>query len=68
MYKHDHRRLLQFAHQRFEQTGLEQWKHGEKWKDYCDVCKANELLSSMEIMNKINPPALETIVENLPWS
>jgi radical SAM superfamily enzyme YgiQ (UPF0313 family) len=54
MYKHDHRRLLQFAHQRFEQTGLEQWKHSEKWKDYCDVCKANEVLSSMEIMNKIN--------------
>ena len=38
MYKHDARRMLQMAHQRFEQTGLEQWKHNEKWEHYCQIC------------------------------
>jgi radical SAM superfamily enzyme YgiQ (UPF0313 family) len=42
MYKHDTRRMLQMAHQRYEQTGLEQWKHSEKWTKYCEVCKAKE--------------------------
>ena len=42
MYKHDARRLLQMAHQRYEQTGLEQWNHSEKWNKYCEVCKATE--------------------------
>ena len=49
MYKHDFRRLLQFAHQRFEQTGLEQWKHSEKWNSYCEVCKAHEIFESYKI-------------------
>ena len=40
MYKHDARRLLQMAHQRFEQTGQKQWQHSEKWDKYCEVCKA----------------------------
>ena len=31
MYKYDVRRMLQMAHQRYEQTGLEQWNHDEKW-------------------------------------
>ena len=44
MYKHDTRRILQMAHQRYAQTGLEQWKHSEKWAKYCDVCKAVEEL------------------------
>ena len=34
--------MLQMAHQRYEQTGLEQWKHDEKWKKYCQICKARE--------------------------
>ena len=51
MYKHDFRRLLQFAHQRFEQTGLEQWKHSEKWNSYCEVCKAHEIFESYKITN-----------------
>ena len=34
MYKHDPKRLLQMAHQRYEQTNLEQWKHDDKWKKY----------------------------------
>jgi len=45
MYKHDTRRMLQMAHQRYEQTGLEQWNHSEKWTKYCHVCKAKEELN-----------------------
>ena len=50
MYKHDFRRLLQMAHQRYEQTKLEQWKHSEKWAKYCSICKARtELIESVGI-------------------
>ena len=45
MYKHDTRRMLQMAHQKYDETGLEQWKHDEKWKKYCEVCIAKEELS-----------------------
>lgn len=47
MYKHDTRRLLQMAHQRFEQTGLNQWKHSPKWKKYCSVCNAIDEISTI---------------------
>ena len=43
MYKHDAKRLLQMAHQRYDQTGLEQWNHSEKWNKYCQICKSNEI-------------------------
>lgn len=46
MYKHDTRRMLKMAHQKYDDTGLEQWKHSEKWKKYCHVCQANEELAS----------------------
>jgi radical SAM superfamily enzyme YgiQ (UPF0313 family) len=42
MYKHETGRMLQMAHQRFEQTGLEQWNHEEKWNKYCPVCLAKD--------------------------
>lgn len=42
MYKHDVVRMLQMAHQRYEQTGGEQWKHDEKWSKYCQICKSQE--------------------------
>ena len=45
MYTHDVRRLLQWAHQRFEETNLPQWSHSEKWKKYCEVCQAREEIS-----------------------
>ena len=45
MYKHDTTRLLQMAHRKYDETGLEQWKHNEKWKKYCEVCHAKEELS-----------------------
>jgi len=50
MYKHDTRRMLQMAHQRYEQTGLEQWKHSEKWNKYCSICQSkNELNLKIKI-------------------
>lgn len=45
MYKHDTRRMLQMAHQRYDQTGLEQWNHEEKWNKICPVCLAKEEVS-----------------------
>ena len=45
MYKHDTGRILQMAHQRYDQTGLEQWKHEEKWKKICPTCIAKEQIS-----------------------
>ena len=44
MYKHDTRRMLQMAHQKFDETGLPQWKHSEKWSHYCEVCKSRKQL------------------------
>ena len=46
MYKHDTRRMLQMAHQRYEQTGLDQWKHSEKWDHYCEICTSKKLLET----------------------
>ena len=45
MYTKDTKRLLQMAHERFEQTGLKQWDHDKKWKKYCGICKAKEELT-----------------------
>ncbi|QDI88786.1 B12-binding domain-containing radical SAM protein [Candidatus Nitrosopumilus sp. SW] len=45
MYKHDTRRMLQMAHQRYEQTGLEQWNHDEQWNKICPVCIAKDEVS-----------------------
>ena len=47
MNKHDARRLLQMAHQRYEQTHLEQWKHSSKWNKYCEICKADSELKDI---------------------
>ena len=44
MHTHDVRRLLQWAHQRYTETGLPQWKHSTKWKKYCQVCQSKEEL------------------------
>jgi len=45
MYKKDTRRMLQMAHQKYDETGLEQWKHDEKWEKYCEVCESKKDLS-----------------------
>ena len=49
MYKHETKRMLEWAHQRYDQTGLPQWNHSDKWKKYCKVCQAKEELSSQLI-------------------
>lgn len=54
MRKHDVRRLLQMAHQRYEQTGLEQWNHSEKWKKYCQICSSQNNLNSL-LEARVNP-------------
>jgi radical SAM superfamily enzyme YgiQ (UPF0313 family) len=43
MYKYDTRRMLQMAHQRYEQTGLEQWNHDEEWAKYCQICESKKM-------------------------
>jgi len=45
MYKHDTGRMIKMSHQRFEETGLPQWKVSEKWKKYDPKAIANEQLS-----------------------
>lgn len=45
MYKHDTSRLLKMAHQKYAQTGSEQWNHDPKWEQYCDVCQAKKDLN-----------------------
>jgi len=37
--------MLQMAHNRYEEAGLDQWKHEKKWSKYCDYCTAKEELS-----------------------
>jgi hemerythrin superfamily protein len=44
MHKKDVRRLLQMAHQRFEDTGKEWWKHSEKWSKFCNICQSKKEL------------------------
>jgi len=52
MYKKDMKRILQMAHKRYDETGLEQWMHSEKWSKYCENCKAQaELNPQLKISN-----------------
>ena len=44
MHRHDTARLLKMAHQRYEETGKEQWEHSDKWEKYCPVCKAKKTI------------------------
>ena len=44
MHRHDTGRLLKMAHQRYEETGKEQWEHSDKWEKYCPVCKAKKTI------------------------
>jgi len=55
MYKHDTYRMLRWAHQKYAETGLEQWKVSEKWKNYDPVQKA---VSEIEqgLTSSISPP------------
>lgn len=51
MYKKEVSRMLKMAHDRYEQTGLKQWLHHEKWSKYCNVCK-----SKIELEQIISSP------------
>ena len=44
MYKHDYKRMLEWAYQRFEETGAKQWKVSEKWRKYDPIYKAESEL------------------------
>jgi hypothetical protein len=35
------------AHQKFDETGLPQWKHSDKWAHYCEVCESRKELENM---------------------
>jgi anaerobic magnesium-protoporphyrin IX monomethyl ester cyclase len=50
MYKKDIRRILQMAHQRYEQTKEIQWKHDDRWSKYCDHCKAKNEFKDNKIL------------------
>ena len=53
MHKKDVRRLLQMAHQRYEETKKEYWKHDKKWSEFCSICQAkNQLGLKLEIPPK----------------
>ncbi len=53
MYKHDTGRLLKMAHQKFEEIGLPQWNHDEKWSKYYEVCKArHEMFAEVSTIYK----------------
>ena len=55
MYEHDTRRLLQFAHQRYDQTGLPQWKHNKNGKNIVKFVRQKTLFSKRfgkEISNR----------------
>jgi len=54
MHKHDTRRMLQMAHQKFEETGLEQWNHDSKWEKYCEVCKSQKELEQSVKVSTMN--------------
>ncbi len=47
MYKHDTRRMLSMANQKYEETKLPQWKVSEKWKKYDPNYKAEKQLNRM---------------------
>ncbi len=44
MYTHDTRRLLQMAHQRYDETKLDYWRHSKKWDKYCEICTSHKEL------------------------
>ena len=48
MYNKDATRLLSWAHKRFNETGLSQWKHSSKWFKYCEICKAEALTKEID--------------------
>jgi len=50
MFTQDTKRLLQWAHQRYDETGKEYWKHSEKWNHYCSICTCKSELRNLELI------------------
>jgi radical SAM superfamily enzyme YgiQ (UPF0313 family) len=51
MHTKDTRRLLQWAHQRYDETAKNYWKHSAKWNHYCDVCNGKFQLDNMQLIS-----------------
>ena len=53
MFRHDTRRMLQWAHDKYSETGLKQWKVSDKWKKYDPVAIAqSEIEKNLKIINQ----------------
>jgi radical SAM superfamily enzyme YgiQ (UPF0313 family) len=52
MFTQDTKRLLQWAHKRYDETGKEHWKHSKKWNHYCTICTCKSELSNFELIAK----------------
>jgi len=53
MFTHDTKRMLEWAHQRYEETGNEQWKVSEKWEKYDPIQQAKkELEANTQLLSK----------------
>tara|TARA_B100000029_G_scaffold472368_1_gene512819 strand:- start:3875 stop:5533 length:1659 start_codon:yes stop_codon:yes gene_type:complete len=53
MFTHDTKRMLEWAHQRYEETGNEQWKVSEKWEKYDPIQQAKkELEANSQLLSK----------------
>ena len=51
MYTQDTRRLLQWAHQRYDETKKDYWMHSEKWNHYCAICSGKLQLDNIPLDN-----------------
>lgn len=52
MHTKDTKRLLQWAHQRYDETGKDYWKHSEKWNHYCSICTSQSELYNLQVITK----------------
>ena len=53
MFTHDTKRMLEWAHQRYEETGNEQWKVSQKWEKYDPIQQAKkELEANSQLLSK----------------
>jgi len=62
MYTQDTRRLLQWAHQRYDETKKDYWMHSEKWNHYCAICSGKLQLDNIQLDNtQLDNTPLDTI-------
>lgn len=51
MHTKDTKRLLQWAHQRYDETGKKFWQHDNKWNKYCNICRGKETISELPLVS-----------------